>query len=87
MTRVLTNTATNLIDISQTNLVEIDSVVTGDATINSATGVITVIATNGQVFASSATKDTTNASNISSGVIPIGRLPISTFITINLSGI
>ena len=47
----------------------------GDATINVVTGVVTVTATRGVAFASSATVDATNASNITAGTLPAGRLP------------
>jgi hypothetical protein len=46
----------------------------GDATIVASTGVITVTKTSGVAFASSATTDTTNAANITSGNLSINRL-------------
>jgi hypothetical protein len=46
----------------------------GDATLNTATGALTVTATNGQAFTPSATTDTTSAANITAGTLPSGRL-------------
>ncbi len=49
----------------------------GDATINTLTGAVTVVSTNGTAFAASATTNTTNASNITSGTLPVAQLPTS----------
>ncbi len=54
----------------------------GDCTLDYTTGIITCTKTNGSAFASSATIDATNATNITSGTLPAARLPTPTSSTI-----
>lgn len=51
-----------------------DLAMSGDCTL-AVTGAVTCTKTNGVNFAPSATTDTTNAANITSGALPIGRMP------------
>jgi len=56
--------------------------VSGDGTLNTTTGALTVTKTNGVPFAASATTNTVNASNITSGTLPPAQLPTPTASTL-----
>jgi hypothetical protein len=61
----------------------------GDGTLNASTGLLSITKTNGTAFAPSAVIDTTNAANISSGILSASRLPASingTSVPVNGSG-
>lgn len=60
--------------IGQTGLAPSPLAVSGDGTL-AASGAITITKTNGVAFATSATTDTTSATNITSGTLPAARLP------------
>lgn len=55
----------------------LNSLFSGDCTV-AAGGAVTCTKTNSVAFAASATSDTTNAANITSGALPAGRLPALT---------
>lgn len=62
------------IPIAQSGSAYAPETVSGDGSL-AANGALTVTKTNGVAFAPSATTDTTNAANISSGALPAGRMP------------
>jgi hypothetical protein len=74
----MTATTGNILIMDGTNLNS--KALSGDATIASS-GAITVTKTSGTAFAASATTDTTNAANISSGTLNAARVPALSTLT------